>query len=317
MLNNAMSSLESKTEVCFIDDLKSVDSRYDQRKCGSGRCNGTFGELLQGVLPDQERHFLVTLPITRSATAHFTSLFGSDQIFVFPAHKEKTRRFARRLLQYYGCKSGGVLTLSSELTEGKGCASSSADLVATAYAIQSAFHLSIPSQTLGFLMASIEPSDGVMYPGIVSFYHREGTLRHFLGTLPPLTIIGIDDGGSIDTIAFNQQLGAYKKKEQQEYERLLFQLEASIRRQDIDVLGEIATCSALLNQKRAPKKHLDVLLALREQYRLPGIVVAHSGTYSGLLLNQTSPGYSNALVACLRELERCTLNADIFYTQQF
>lgn len=36
-----------------------------------GRCGGTFGELLQGQLPDTLGQFLVTLPISKGATVGF------------------------------------------------------------------------------------------------------------------------------------------------------------------------------------------------------------------------------------------------------
>lgn len=317
MVNERAKLPDLNSEFYAVQHLEDTPIQDTRIKSGSGRCHGTFGELLQGVLPDHERHFLVTLPITHRSYAHFTPLLKSEQVYVFPSHKEKALRFTQQLLHRYGLKVGGILSLQSELPEGKGCASSSADLIATANAIQAACGFSISPDALGLLMASIEPSDGIMYPGIVSFYHREGVLHQSLGTLPPLTIIGVDEGGEVDTVAFNQQPEVYSWHEQCEYERLLLRIKEAIRDQDLSTIGEIATRSALLHQKRSPKMHLELLLGMQQRHRALGVVVAHSGTYIGLLLDQTSPNYLDTLEACICELQRCSLPVDIFYTRQF
>ena len=86
---------------------------------GVGKAHGTFGELLQGQLPDSEKDFLVTLPIARWSTASFLPTPDSDEIRVLPAHKHKSRRLVGEILRAYGYRGGGVLTVSSTLPEGK------------------------------------------------------------------------------------------------------------------------------------------------------------------------------------------------------
>lgn len=51
----------------------------------------------------------------------------------------------------------------------------------------------------------VEPTDGVMYPGVVVFEHRAVRLRAELGTLPPLTVVAVDEGGHLDTVAHNRR----------------------------------------------------------------------------------------------------------------
>src|SRR5215212_9088927 len=96
-------------------------------RTGIGRCLGTFGELLQGALPIERREFLVTLPITEGSTAEFTVVHGLKGVRVCPPYKEKSRRLAEELMRIYNLEAGGDLHIESELHEGKGCASSSAD----------------------------------------------------------------------------------------------------------------------------------------------------------------------------------------------
>ena len=96
-------------------------------------------------------------------------------------------------------------------------------------------------------MSNIEPSDGVMYRGIVSFYHREGTLRKFLGYLPSLTIVALDEGGQVDTIDFNKRFKPFSRTKRAKYESLLFEAERAVARGDLESLGEVSTRSAIMN----------------------------------------------------------------------
>lgn len=287
------------------------------QRVGVGRCFGTFGELLQGVLPDRGREFLVTLPISRHSTATFTVSPEAREIRAYPSYKEKSRRLAEKLLHIFGRDSGGFLSIESELPAGKGCASSSADLVATARAIQSAFGVSISRASLARVMSSIEPSDGVMYPGTISFYHREGVLRKSLGYLPPLTIVGLDEGGQVDTIEFNARPKPFGRARRVEYEDLLLELERALARRDLHAVGEISTRSAILNQEILPKTHLDLFLDMRRRYDALGVVAAHSGTHLGLLLNPDSSNGSESLPGIVSELSQHRPNVCIHRTYDF
>jgi len=292
-------------------------AREEGASTGIGKCFGTFGELLQGVLPGQEREFLVTLPIARYSTARFTVSSGSREICVYPSHKEKSRRLVEKLMRIFGLDSGGLLSVQSQLPAGKGCASSSADMVATALALQSAFGVSISRAFLARVMSSIEPSDGVMYRGIVSFYHREGVLRKFLGYLPSLTIVGIDEGGQVDTVKFNRRSKPFGQAHRAEYEDLLLGMERAVARGDLGSLGEISTRSAIMNQDILPKNHLDLLLDMRQRYEALGVVVAHSGTQLGLLLGPNSSNYSHSLPAITTELSEYCPDVRIYRTHGF
>lgn len=265
-------------------------NRATVKGTGFGRCFGTFGELLQGTLPDRGRAFLVTLPISRYSTARFAVSSESREVRVHPPGKEKSRRLAEKLVRILAPERGGSLSVRSELPTGKGCASSSADMVATARAVQSALGLSVSRASLAREMCSIEPSDGVMYPEIVSFYHREGVLRRALGRLPPLTIVGLDEGGRVDTVEFNQRPRPSPAR-RAEYEELLVGMEQAVARGDLRSVGEISTRSAVLNQEIQPKAHLELLLEMKRRYGALGVVVAHSGTHLGLLLGPDSPSY--------------------------
>ncbi len=285
-------------------------------RTGIGRCFGTFGELLQGALPSG-KEFLVTLPISRYSTVKFTVLPRSKHIHVFPAYKEKSRRLAENLMQMFDLSVGGTLHIYSELPEGKGYASSSADMVATAWAIRSALGIYISEASLAQAMSTVEPSDGVMYQGIVSYYHREGALRKFLGTLPSLTIVALDEGSQIDTIEFNKQAKSVGWVKRMEYETLLGDIEQAVINCDLLSMGEISTRSAILSQEILPKSYLDVLLDVRRRYNALGIIAAHSGTLLGVLLDPGSPDYFGKLPAITTELRQHSPDVIVYHTRDF
>lgn len=280
---------------------------------GKGRAFGTFGELLQGVGVDGQ-DFLVTLPITRFSTATFVSVPSLPCLTVSPSKKQKSRRLARLMLQHYGLPMGGILELESDIPLGKGMASSSADLVATARAIDNCFGVCTSPEQLQSFMRQIEPTDGVMYEGCVSFYHREVALSEYLGHLPDLTIVSIDEGGEVDTIEFNKSTKHFTQEEKQEYDLLRQKIAHAIRSQDIQMIGQIATRSAILNQKHSKKHYLEYMLAICQDLEGLGVVVAHSGTCLGILLSPQYEHYYKQLYMAYETLRQLTDDISLFHS---
>jgi uncharacterized protein involved in propanediol utilization len=264
--------------------LTSLASPAALPRTGEGRACGTFGELLQGVLPGKRRHFLVTFPIAAFAAARFSPRHDLDHVHVWPSHKCKAQSLAQQLLAILALPPGGLLHIESELPEGKGLASSTADLVATARAIAACFGLALAPTMLERLLSEIEPSDGVMYSGVTAFYHREVRLLDRLGQLPPLTVVGLDEGGQVDTLAFNRRPTLIAERETHEYAALLDELTSAVARVDLAAVGRVATRSAVLNQRRLAKRTLDEVLDVCSGVGGLGVIATHSGTCIGILL---------------------------------
>lgn len=287
-----------------------------RRVLGTGVSFGTFGELLQGVLPSGV-DFLVTLPISCYSHAYFISDPESPALRVCPASKQKSWRLATSLLRRMELPTGGVLRVECELPEGKGLASSSADLVATARAIESWFDLEIPRGLLLEIMASIEPSDGVMFDGSVVFHHRRVELREYLGPLPPLTIVATDEGGLVDTVEFNRIRKPFDAVERTEYQALLSAARSAVHDLDPAAIGRVTTRSAILNQKLRPKRTLDRVLALCRTIDGLGVAVAHSGTFVGLLLSPSAPRFAEQHETACQVMRREFGNVSVFHSLVF
>lgn len=278
---------------------------------------GTFGELLQGVLPGEDGDFLVTLPIARWTVATFRTTPDSTAVRVVPEHKRKAAGLVSMILQEMPVPLGGVLTLDSALPEGKGLASSSADLVATARAVGNALGIPMPPARIESYLARIEPTDGVLYDGVVAYHHRGVRLREVLGSLSPMTVVGVDEGGTVDTVAFNRIPKPFSAADHREYERLLARMTAAVRGGDLAEVGAVATRSAVMNQRLRPKRTLERMIALSEEVGGLGVVAAHSGTSLGLLIDNADPDRARKLVRAVRACSGLAGNVTTYRTLSF
>jgi uncharacterized protein involved in propanediol utilization len=259
----------------------------EQMRFGEGYACHTFGELLQGQIDGHP--MLVSLPVESYAHAVFyPDAAGDFQELFTPPYKIKTRAAVKQLMQDYKISAAGKLLIESSLAEGKGFATSTADMIAACRAVASVHNIQISPRYLSSMLARIEPTDGTMYNGVVAYRHRQGRLHAYLGHMPPMKVIGIDRGGHVDTLLYNEQMAAYTKEEEKEYSRLLQQLENSLAVGDCRGIGAVATQSALMQERRLPNSLLTNLLRLMEDTSAAGIVTAHSGTVSGLLLDASS-----------------------------
>jgi len=279
---------------------------------GTGAACGTFGELLQGVLPDGT-DFLATLPITHGTRAWFRR-DRHGPLRVYPVHRSKSLGLARAMLQHRGATGGGSLVLDSDLLVGKGLASSSADLVATARAVGTALDLDTSPAAVESWLRPVEPTDGVMYPGVVLFEHRAVRLRARLGALPPALVVAVDEGGRLDTVAYNRRTRHVPPVLTAEYARLADRLATAVRNRDLTAVGAVATRSARLNQRWLPKRNLDALVRIADRLGAPGVVCAHSGTMLGLLLDATAPGHQERLAAARAACARLPGTVSVYRT---
>lgn len=251
-------------------------------KTGIGQANYTFGELLQGQI--NGRPFLVSLPIQHFAKAIFyPSQMNTLEI---SPEKEKVGEMIKRLIGLHHIQTGGTLIIENSLPGGKGFATSTADMLAAARAFCAALGIHVSSHQLASLLTSIEPTDGIMYGGLVAFYHKDGILKERLGYLPPLRIIGVDRGGEVDTLHYNQKPIPYTREEEEEFTQLLQDLKKAIGDGDSREIGRIATRSGEIQQQRLPHPYFHSLRKICKEEGGVGTVVAHSGTLAGILLDE-------------------------------
>lgn len=268
-------------------------------KATTGTACHTFGELLQGQREGMP--FLVSLPIASQAKATFYPS-PSGELLTSP-QKIKVRRILRRLMTEYQLSLSGTLLLEQSLPDGKGFATSTADMVAACRAVSKAHQLRLLPQHISSLLVQVEPTDGIMYDEVVAYQHHEGRVITSLGQLPPLQIIGVDRGGKVDTVSFNKRKAHYTLQEEKEYDQLLQKLQQAFRLGDSEAIGYVATRSADMHQKRLPHPYFKELKALCQRIGGLGVVVAHSGTLAGILLDTASPAYGRQSAELRHQME--------------
>lgn len=266
---------------------------------GVGRAFGVCGELAQGQF-DSGEDFLVTLPVDVWSEAQVTIDPASPEIRgdawndgllrnapVSGQPRESCRKTSlaiRRALDCLGFpRWGAVFRLQSGLPEGKGMASSSADITAACRAVSAALNLPLTAEQISEIAISIEPTDGVMYAGVVCYNHRKGRLLETLGNIPPASLLVVDLGAQVDTVAFNQIPKNYTAAEREKIQRAYYLIRSGIRSQDLAQVGLGATLSAEVNQRLLPKPHFETIVRIAREQGASGVCAAHSGSVLGLL----------------------------------
>lgn len=269
----------------------------------SARVPGSCGELAQGMIDGD--YFLVSCPVDMYSTATVHLSHGRGQVDA-PPNTPKARRAVELTLAYFGRFDVDVsLTLSSPLPRGKGMASSTADISASIAATAAALseESAMPPIEIARIALLIEPSDGVMLPGIVKFDHRRGNVADTLGSLPPMRVVVLDFGGSVDTLDFNSvNREDTLRRLQSTFEEALALITNGI---ESGIPGEIAsgaTLSAVSNQKLLYKPQLDAVLRLSNAVGALGVNAAHSGTVLGMLFEDDPEHTQYAVSRAWREL---------------
>ncbi len=270
---------------------------------------GTCGELVQGMTGGV--HFLVTCPINQFSRATATLRIGAsgraDVAVRGIDHLPKARQAVAAALEKLA-PNLGISTLTAEVAitnpipAGKGMGSSSADITAAVGAIGLAAGQPFSPESIAEIALSVEPTDGVMFPGVALFDHRCGSIAESLGAPPPMEVIVIDTGGAVDTLEFNRvDRTALWEKVASRTDEALELVREGIRRGDPALVGRGATISARAGHLPAMAEWVDRAAAFAESESAAGINVAHSGTVVGILLDarerRSKPVYRRAVEA--------------------
>lgn len=231
---------------------------------------GSCGELIQGYTP-QGQPFLLTCPIDRYATAVIRD-DGRRQVRL----GAKAAAGLRAVLRLLGCSSYPYsITVTSSLPQGKGMASSTADVSAVLIGAAYSLGTTLTSQDIAVLAASIEPTDGVFCPGLCCLNYQTGAIYRTYAAVPDVQLAVVDTGGSIDTVAFHARRPpvAYSRRAWSLLQPTWSPL----------TLAQAATQSAIENQRILYKPAVTMLVKNLAKSDALGLTVAHSGTVVGLI----------------------------------
>ncbi len=245
---------------------------------GVARCPGTCGEWVQGARKGIP--FLLDCPIDRFSEARVT-LDRHATGWKLPLSKTKALQSLELLKQDLGLQTlGGTVEFLQQLPEGKGMASSTADITAVVAATLIALgEVPVPERLANFALR-IEPSDSVMFPGITEIEHVQRHEYRVLGHVVPALFLALDWGGAIDTRVFNARpgLAEHYRSNEAEITRAYGLACEGIEQTDLEKLAVAGTISARCNLEINMKSQFEPFLTWVLQKGGLGVVTAHSGT---------------------------------------
>ena len=253
---------------------------------------GTCGELVQGMIGDVD--FLVTCPINQfsrvtvtlspQAAAVEDRIRGVDHL---PKTRQAVAETLSRLERCAGMTSlSAQVTVANPIPVGKGMGSSSADITAAVWAAGRAASVHLAPETIANIALGVEPTDGVMFPGVALFDHRKGRIAESLGAPPPLEVIVIDRGGQIDTLEFNEvDRTELWRSLSPSTEQALELVREGISRCDAELVGRGSTISARAGRPADSAELVERAVEFAREIGAVGVNAAHSGTVAGILLD--------------------------------
>lgn len=255
-----------------------------RRPASWGFSPGTFGELLYGEI--DQRPFLVNLLIPWGTRAVFVE--GDGPLLVIPSYRKKARLVAEHLLAAWNKPVSGVLVVQSSLPIGKGMASSSADMLATLRALATYYHRHLTPAEMAAFCARVEPTDAIMFPGVVAFDPVEGRLLERLGRSPAAIIMGVLGHGRVNTEDHHRHRAPYAAHHEERLRKALKLARQGLAEGRLELVGQAGRISATVALERKPDPSIEALLAIADRERT-GVIVAHSGTVRGLLVDPRTP----------------------------
>ena len=235
--------------------------------------------------------FLVTCPIDFFSRVRVDLYDGTDAgeppEVAGCANHPKAADAVRTTLKRLGNEHlSARLSVNNPIPRGKGMGSSTADVAGAIAATGLALGVELAPPVVAEIALSVEPTDGVMFPGIAMFDHLSGTIAESLGPPPPMEIVALDFGGAVDTVEFNKvDRRPLWRSIQGETSQALELVRAGVRQGNPALVGRGSSISALASQHVLPKPRLAEVSEFAAQVGAVGVNVGHSGTIIGILLD--------------------------------
>lgn len=257
------------------------------------RLPGTCGELVQGTYDGV--YCLVSCPIDRFSTATVTLTAGGHESVT--AGAEKSAAALRRIISLSGREGvGAALAISSPLLPSRGYGSSTADIGACLYAAAAALSWPLCPLTAARIAVSVEPSDSSILPGLALLDHRRGSRARRLAVAPPVSLLVVDPGYEVDTLAFNAIDHSHElRRLRPVHAEAMAMLLQGLRTGDLEAVGAAATLSAVAHQSILVNPLLDTVTSLSRRVGALGVCRAHSGSILGILLDPSRADHAAAL----------------------
>jgi uncharacterized protein involved in propanediol utilization len=244
-----------------------------------------IGELLQGIL-DKNHSFL----LSNHSSKYFKTMTVLDSnsktnLPLKPKSRQALNLFWSTIedqSQKADIRSISIIQ-ESNIPEGKGLSSSSADILGVLSALNQFYNTHYSVEKLYQLATQIEPTDPCLHKNPLFFHQNSGEIIEAIELLPySILYFDSDTDSQIDTLSFSQKVH-YSENQTQEFQELIHSIKKATKTKDYELFFYCITKSAIINETILPKKNFPLLLDFASENNC-GLFVAHSGTYMGLLI---------------------------------
>lgn len=237
---------------------------------------GSIGEMIQGNFNGKD--VLISCPVN-----FFTkvTLFESNWP-VLKYNYTKSMKFMNYILEkwdYEVYEKNIDMVITSEISKGKGFASSTADLCATYYALLKLFNKSFNEEELIKACIQVEPTDSIIFNSMTIFDYKEGVFKESIGEYIKFYLLVFEGNKIVDTVEFNNK----ELKPLSLVDDLIKMFKNGLRNKSLADMALASTESIFRNQVRLKYDILPQVMRIKTLTGGLGIVGAHSGDALGII----------------------------------
>ncbi len=250
------------------------------------RAPGVCGVLAQGAIG--EMHFSVTCPVDFYSRVRVQLTADGPGVSATEGCDKTVAAVRRTLVHLRQARVRAKVFVSSPIPRGRGLGSSSADLSAAIAATAVALGEELSPEAIAQIALSIEPTGGVMMPGLALFDHRAGLVRESLGPPPPMEIVALDFGGSSRSGLFN--LSDRPQRWQgvnEETGEALNLIRRGVAERSPALVGKGATIASEASSRVTSRPRLEEVAAFAREVGAVGVNGGQSEGVTGVLLDAT------------------------------
>lgn len=248
---------------------------------------GTLGELWQGPYQslDGALHIaIVTLPCKRY-TSEVTIEYGKSASNLPP----KSAKAVEQFIAYFNIRSEASnysWSVRSNIPRSIGMASSTADIVATIYALASLHDIRVSGEQIQDIMRGIERSDPVFCqkPGLYLSKHQR--FAHSWDWSPGFIVVYSILPGTTHTESVSEsKLLRFYQDNLGAYQASLNLIDKGFQTENYKLIGTASTECATIFQGFHPVQLVDELIVIAPKVNALGVVRAYTGHVTGLLFS--------------------------------
>lgn len=279
------------------------------------QCPGSCGEFIQGWLEGSEK--LISYAIDSFSEIRLTTAPSSHGHSAFQQKHPRAWQMALQVVREEGLPPQVLeeisLHLVSDLSRGKGMASSTADLAVTAAAVATYLGRSLTPDELTTYCTQLEPTDSTLYDQLVLMDPLSGTVARTIGKTPSLGVLVLEGLEAIETNTFRRENHHLRRQAfEKEMALALGLFEKGLGESNYRLLADACYQSARAQQFFYPHPGLEILHQLALDHGAWGINVAHSGSSLGILHDPLL----FQLEAFLQAWHRCSASTRYFPPQR-